>query len=203
MWDGLHAKGYPGYSWNASANDILSHLPQNWLKPSMRVIEIGCGQGHFLKALSPHFAEVHGCDISREAIKLAWQHLADVPNTFPTVCDGVTLPYSDKWADLIVEFAVFQHLPRVLTLSYLKEAGRVVKREGLIFAQFITRRDPKGNEGDIEKPDGEETIGWDTDQLRHLVADARLKLLSLTDNSATMVNRNNVFWSFILCSSGG
>jgi len=203
MWDGLHANKYPGYSWNAHAEEILNRLPKGWLKPSMRVVEVGCGRGDFLKALSPYFAEVHGCDISREAVKLAWQLLADVPNAFPTVCDGVTLPYPDKWFDLFASFAVFQHLPRAFTLSYLREAGRVVKRDGLIFAQFITRRDPKGNLGDIDKPEKEETIGWDEEQLRRLVSDAGLKLLRLDDNSATMFNRNNVYWSFILCAPRG
>jgi SAM-dependent methyltransferase len=198
MWDGLHAKGYPGYSFNASANLILSHLPEGWVKPEMRAVEIGCGRGDFMKSLAPYFYEVYGCDISLEAIDLAWKFLADVPNTYPTGCDGATLPFSDKLADLVYEFALFQHLPRALTLGYLKEAGRVVKPDGLIFAQFITRRDPKGNLGDIDKPEKEETIGWDAEQLRRLVSDAGLKLLRLDDNSATMFNRNNVYWSFVL-----
>ncbi|MDD4987221.1 MAG: class I SAM-dependent methyltransferase [Dehalococcoidales bacterium] len=197
MWEKLHGDGYVGYSWNARAEEILSRLPEGWLQPDMRILEIGAGSGHFMKAMAPYVGEMHGCDISREAVKLAWRLLADIPNTYPTVCDGVSLPYPDKWFNIVYEFAVFQHLPRTFTLSYLRETRRVLKLGGLLFAQFITRRDPAGNMGDIERPSAEETIGWDAPQLRRLVEDSGLHLVSLTDNADTMPHPQ-VYWSFIL-----
>src|SRR6185369_11961947 len=48
----------------------LEGAPENW-----RALEIGCGPGRLMRPLAPHFAEIHGVDVSDRMIQLAERNL--------------------------------------------------------------------------------------------------------------------------------
>lgn len=197
LWDSIHQKGYQGYSFNTNLDDVIELLPENYLKPHMRILEIGCGRGDYLKRFSPLVGEVHGIDVSREAIKLSWINLWWTHNTYPTVCNGETIPYPDNYFDFLYEISVFQHIPRKYTRNYLKEAHRCLKPGGYMAIQVISRLSDGENHGDIVNPVNEETIGYTLDDIRDVIINGGLKLIKVKKH--LFETRNNVYWYKLLC----
>ena len=113
----------------------LKRLPPS---QNLRALEIGCGPGRLLRPLSPHFAEIHGLDVSDEMIALARQRLRDLPNVHLHVTTGSTLaPFADESFDFVYSYAVFQHIPdREIILNYFREVARVLKAGGIFRAQL-------------------------------------------------------------------
>lgn len=105
---------------------------------TMQALEIGCGPGRLLKPMSRHFGRIYGVDVSDEMIRLARERLRDIPNALVEATNGATLSqFPDDSLDFIYSYAVFQHIPsREVVLSYMREAGRVLKPGGIFRAQF-------------------------------------------------------------------
>jgi SAM-dependent methyltransferase len=99
---------------------------------SHRVVEIGCGVGRLTRAIAPEVGHVDALDVSEEMLAIA--KTASLANVTFFVGDGVSLqPLPDNWADLVLAYCVFQHLPSVYTLTrYLTEMVRVAKPDGMI-----------------------------------------------------------------------
>jgi SAM-dependent methyltransferase len=109
------------------------------IKPAGRelAVDIGSGLGRICLALSEHFREVVGIDISSEMVDRARQ-LVTEPRVRFEVGNGASLrPVEDGTADLVVSFTVFQHIPRVEVIeAYLAEAGRVLRPGGVLAFQW-------------------------------------------------------------------
>ena len=91
------------------------------------VVEIGCGDGALLAALSARGigARLDGFEISPEAAELA--RLKDIPRVGRIeVYDGVRIPADDDAYDLAVLSHVVEHVPEPLPL--LREAARLAPR---------------------------------------------------------------------------
>ena len=113
----------------------LKRLPPNEIR--RRALEIGCGPGRLMRAMSPHFGEIHGVDISDEMVRLAREKLLDIPHAHAHHTPSSDLAaFADESFDFVYSYAVFQHLPhRELILQYLREARRVLKTGGLLWFQ--------------------------------------------------------------------
>lgn len=199
LWDRLHREGYKGYSFNAKAEHILRQLPPNWLRPDMTALEIGAGEGHYMKEMAPFVKTVHGIDISKEATARAENYLKDTPNAYVQVCDGESIPYPSGRFDFIYSVALFHHLPRVVTESYLEEARRVLVPNGMMLFQLITFRDPKLNEGDIGLPEREETLGWGEGQVREMLRRVDLEVVSVVDDHRLCGGRADLSHLWVTC----
>src|SRR5579863_5891333 len=46
-----------------------------------RALEIGCGSGRLMRAMSRHFGELHGAEASQDEVNRAREYLRDLPNT--------------------------------------------------------------------------------------------------------------------------
>jgi SAM-dependent methyltransferase len=91
------------------------------------VVEIGCGVGRLSRAIRRDVGHLHAYDISAQMIEIARE--ADLPNVTFHLTEGVSLkPLSDRSADLVLAYCVFQHLPTIADLeAYLKEMMRVAR----------------------------------------------------------------------------
>lgn len=90
------------------------------IKPSMKVLEIGCGMGNVIEKLN---CERHGIDISPNMI-------AKSENIYKTVGNMDNLPYCDDQFDLVYMIMTMQQsLNRQQTL---KEMQRVTRKDGLM-----------------------------------------------------------------------
>lgn len=95
------------------------------------VVEIGCGLGRITRAIAKDAGKVDAFDISPEMIHRAKQN--GIENVNFQVNDGASLDLPPAWADAVVAYCVFQHLPSLRFLGeYLRETMRVAKPGALI-----------------------------------------------------------------------
>lgn len=108
-------------------------------KPTDVVVEIGCGVGRLTRAIAPEVGHVHALDISEQMLTMAREFSA--PNVTFHHTDGEGLrPLPDSFADLMLAYCVFQHLPSEQILAgYFKEMARVA-RPGALLAFTLTPR---------------------------------------------------------------
>ena len=121
--------------WAGGEGDLDSLLTQTDIevRPTDRVVEIGCGVGRLTRVLSERAADVKALDVSAEMLQLAREHNGELANVEWVHGDGVSLTgIPDGHADLVVSHVVFQHIPDPqITLGYVREIGRVLKPGGL------------------------------------------------------------------------
>ena len=106
------------------------------------ILEIGCGVGRFLKPLSCRFKYAYGVDISDKMIESAKKYCACMPNVFLKVNNGCSLDmFENESLDYCVSAGVFQHITLFdVILSYISEALRVLKPDGIFLFQFSADR---------------------------------------------------------------
>ncbi len=104
------------------------------------VLEIGCGPGRILRAISGAAARAIGVDVSDTACATARENLADRDNVEIVKNDGQGLgDIASDSVDLVVSFDVFQHIPTFeIQQAYLRETARVLKPGGKFVIQVKT-----------------------------------------------------------------
>ncbi len=106
---------------------------------------IGCGAGRVEFHLAPKVKAIHSVDFSSTMVDLARKKCSIYSNVTISQNDGESLaPLSDESSDLGWCELVFQHVPRYVTESYLKEVVRVLKPGGR-FVCNIPKLDRYGN----------------------------------------------------------
>jgi SAM-dependent methyltransferase len=95
------------------------------------VLEIGCGLGRITRVLSARAARVVALDVSDEMLRRAEDLNPQLANVDWLLGDGVSLaPLADASVDACVSIVVLQHVPRSVTLGYVRELGRVLAPGG-------------------------------------------------------------------------
>ncbi len=119
-----------------------------------RVIDIGCGEGKFTRALTAHFDEVHGVDVKASSIAKA-QAAAQAENKDVQfqVASGEALPFADGSFDVVVFSNSLHHMPD--PARALAEAARVMKSGGLL---YVMEPVASGNYHEATKLVNDETI---------------------------------------------
>jgi len=97
-----------------------------------RIVDVGCGDGALVRALSRRGGIVTGIEIDARALAPALQA--------PTVADerylegrAEALPLGDRSVDLVVFFNSLHHVPVALLDAALAEAARVLVPDGSLF----------------------------------------------------------------------
>lgn len=108
----------------------------------LTAVEIGCGIGRMTRALAARFARVVALDVSPEMIYRARSLGAELTNVEFMVGSGSDLAgVAEASADLVLAWFVLQHIPRPRgVLSYVSEAGRVLRPAGTAFLHMRTSR---------------------------------------------------------------
>lgn len=90
---------------------------------SATLLDIGCGEGYFTRALSQHCidAEVYGIDIAKAGIRLAAK--SGQPKNIYAVASSHLLPVADASMDVVT---------RIYAPSKDEELSRVLKQDGLL-----------------------------------------------------------------------
>ena len=100
-------------------DDLLELIP-----PSKRLLDVGCGQGQFLKAVakSRSPAKLAGLEISEKLIRIARSDLQGLtPHPELEVYDGTHLPGSVAGYDVISLIDVLHHIPASGQRAILEE----------------------------------------------------------------------------------
>ena len=154
-----------------TARSLLELLPRDQVE-DWRALEIGCGIGRVLRPLSRSFAELRGVDVSDEMIARSRVWLAGAHNVETRVNSGVDLSaFADAEFDLVYAYVAFQHMPRPVVASYLRESNRVLSVGGRLAFQMQL--------GVPTDPPLDDTISlrvYRPDEVRALVSDAGFSL---------------------------
>jgi SAM-dependent methyltransferase len=92
-----------------------------------RVLDLGCGYGRHMAALTRHGHEVHGTDTSRRAVERANQRL---PRPTAVVADNGRLPFRNGVFDAAVSFYTSLGYAGTSDRAVFREAARVVRPGG-------------------------------------------------------------------------
>jgi len=108
-------------------------------------LDFGCGVGRLTRALSRHFDESWGVDISERMVERARELNAEWTGCRFVVNGATDLRlFPDRHFDLVFSLIVLQHIPRRPVIrKYLAEFVRVLKPGGLLVFQlpsYITLR---------------------------------------------------------------
>jgi SAM-dependent methyltransferase len=97
----------------------------------LRVLEVACGRGGYVKELARAGANVTGCDFSHTALRAANAKLlaAEVPPSAALIqADAQNLPFAGDSFDLLVSCETVEHLPDIQ--SAFSEMYRVTRPGG-------------------------------------------------------------------------
>ncbi len=106
--------------------------------PEGSVLDFGCGVGRLTMALSDHFDDVHGVDISAAMVDRARavaEGAANPPTYHHNRQPDLALFDDDTFA-LVVTFLVLQHMPASDSLAYVREFVRVLAPGGVAVFQL-------------------------------------------------------------------
>lgn len=93
-----------------------------------RIVDVGSSTGWLEKEIARDGArEVVGIEPDREALQFA---KTQVPGARFLIGDAAKIPLSDSFADIVALFDVVEHIPRGGEVGVLREANRVLKKEG-------------------------------------------------------------------------
>jgi ubiquinone/menaquinone biosynthesis C-methylase UbiE len=105
-----------------------------------KLLEVGCGTGHWSRFFSKYGFEVTGIDISERMIDAALRK--DIPNVSFYVGDGHLLPFADDSFDLTAAITTLEFVRD--TDAVLREMIRCTRKPGMILLGVLNRLS-KGN----------------------------------------------------------
>jgi len=135
-YDRWHQRNYDAGPDHDDASSPWYQLVREYLGDiaGLRVLEIACGRGGFVRQMANCGAIVTGCDFSLAALQIAHDkiRLARNPSSAAFVQgDAQNLPFANDSFDVVVSCETIEHLPRVQ--AALSEIFRVTKPGGRLF----------------------------------------------------------------------
>lgn len=114
-----------------TAKQVASALD---LKPTDRVLELGCGVGRIGLEIAPKVAHWEGADISANMLEVARRRLSNQGNVgFTELRRSQLVGLADASFDKAYCVAVFIHMDKEDFFLYLQELARVLKPGGVLF----------------------------------------------------------------------
>jgi len=92
-----------------------------------RLLDIGCGNGSFIRRAQQRGYEVWGIDFDRRSVDAA-RNAFGLDNVFVLSVDGLREKFSDTQFDVITCFEVLEHLPD--PVGFLRNVAGLLKRDG-------------------------------------------------------------------------
>jgi 2-polyprenyl-3-methyl-5-hydroxy-6-metoxy-1,4-benzoquinol methylase len=108
---------------------VAKHLGAAGLKASLRILDVGCGNGRLLQGMVATGRELHGCDWIADAPAGVPMHYAQVDLNR----SGLT-HYEDASFDLVLSSDVIEHLES--PGAALREIARVLRPDGIAVISF-------------------------------------------------------------------
>lgn len=126
------------------------------LQPGMRVLDIGCGWGSFMKYAAEHYGvSCVGITVSQQQVELGQHMCAGLPIEF-RLQDYRTL---DESFDAVVSLGMFEHVGQRNYRRFMQVVAKCLKPRGLFLLHTIGRnRDSRGTDPWINRyifPNGE------------------------------------------------
>ena len=114
--------------------------------PGGRILEVGCGNGKTVLALTKKGFRVTGVDFSQSAIDMCRE---TIPSSGDFVCASVTdLPFEDSSFDGVVAFHVLEHLTADEMKEAVRELSRITKPGSHILLKCFAKGDMRSEKGE-------------------------------------------------------
>jgi cyclopropane-fatty-acyl-phospholipid synthase len=119
---------------DAQINKMNLSCQKLWLKPGMRILDIGCGWGAFAKYAAENFGvEVVGITISKEQYDYALENCRGLP---------IEIRFQDyrdvnESFDRIVSLGMFEHVGHLNYLTYMQTVERCLRDDGIFLLHTI------------------------------------------------------------------
>jgi SAM-dependent methyltransferase len=131
LWD-RQCDGIPKEAFYKHGQTLLTLLAPKKCEDGLN---LGCGAGRVEEQWASRCRTLTGTDFSRTMIDKALEHVSHV-NTRFVENDGKALPFVDGLFDFAWSELVFQHVPKSITLGYIKEVFRVLRPGGRFVCQI-------------------------------------------------------------------
>jgi SAM-dependent methyltransferase len=149
------------------------------LQPEDDLLEVACGNGHFIKKYAPNVHSVAGLDLSELSVKLATQKNKDRVSAGTAEFiqgDASQLPWEDNKFSTVTVMASFFGFPK--PLESLKEMYRVLYPAGrAVISIEWNAEDGKDHTKDVEKYGARI---WTEDEVRTMMKEAGFSDVSIT-----------------------
>lgn len=99
------------------------------LRPEARILESGCGNGKWLRALSRKGFEIYGIDFSDKALSVLH---TNYPDSMVGRADVRDLPFRNECFDAILSWGVLEHIPEGPS-DAIMESARCLRTRGQFF----------------------------------------------------------------------
>jgi SAM-dependent methyltransferase len=128
--DGFFASGYRAvWTYHTELCDYGANVDK-----MQNILEMGVGLGRLILHYFPFAANLHGCDVTPEAIDWTRSKLGERVQLQATAVEP-PLPYADGQFDFVYANSVFTHVPCSLMEAWAAELKRIIKPGGfLIFS---------------------------------------------------------------------
>jgi len=103
-------------------------LASRFLTPSMKVLDIACGDGYGARLLSGQVAEIHGGDIDAENVQHA-RNLTTQLNVKIHVEDVTATSFPDEHFDAVLSLETIEHVDAI---ACIRELSRILRPNGIL-----------------------------------------------------------------------
>lgn len=117
-------------------------LLNQYIKPHMSAVELGCGTGYYGLYLSGMCESYHGIDISPKHIKKFQEEIdkQGLSNLSSSIGDVTKLfDIADNTFDIVLVFGPMYHLPREERIKVIQESKRICKANGFVMFAYINK----------------------------------------------------------------
>lgn len=119
--------------------EIKKLVLKKYIKPGIKVLDIGAGTGLYSAFLAEFGCEVTACDLVPkhvEQMNARFKSLGLIIDT--QIADALSLPYEDESFDVVLLAGPLYHLNKKIQLKAVEEAARVCKTDGLVIMDFLS-----------------------------------------------------------------
>lgn len=117
---------------------LLSVIPDSVFSESSKILLSGMAVGsEMIAAKNYGFGEVYGVEVEPFYVEMCKKRFAQMDKIYPSLYDGLNLPYADSTFDVIMSGHIIEHTES--PFKYLAESFRVLKTGGYLFLEYPTR----------------------------------------------------------------
>ena len=115
-------------------------------KRSMKVIDLGCGEGRSSVFLAAEAVDVLAVDLSPTIVKKGRERFGKQERVDYCVAEIASLPLGCELFDLAVDITTLNNQKSRKRTRYIKEIRRVLKKEGYYYVSAVSTKDPSCKE---------------------------------------------------------
>ena len=144
-----------------------------------RVLDLGCGAGRHVMYLAESGFETYGADISEAGLKLTKKRLESRKIEAEIIkCDMKSMPYIQSCFDAVICVQTIYHQTSEGIQETVSEIRRILKKGGLLLANFHSKRSSKYGKGvEVEESTFKQENGPEKGVLHHFFDENELREL--------------------------